>query len=62
MLFLANVFFQNQGHHNYCFAIDLKGIITSTLNNKITSLTAQTIKRNNLGKIINIISADMGII
>jgi hypothetical protein len=62
MLFLANVLFQNQCYHNYYFAIDLKGTVTSTLNNKITSLTAHTIKSNNLGKIINILSADMGII
>jgi hypothetical protein len=61
-LTIANIFFQNQCYHNYAMANRVKGTLISSLNKKITTLSSFVIKKNNLGKILNILSADMNII
>ncbi len=61
-MILSNIVFLNQNVYGYGLPNRIRGTIISVINKKITNLTSFVAKKNNLGKMINILSSDMNIL
>jgi hypothetical protein len=62
LLTLSNIIYQNENYYGYGLPNQIRGTIISSINKKITNLTSFVAKKNNLGKMINILSSDMNIL